>query len=407
MPSGALVDLKDFPSLARTFKGRRLAYFDGPAGTQVPRRVIDAVSDYYSRCNANTHGHFLTSRESDQALEQARRDVADFLGARNPHQISFGANMTTLTFSLSRALGREFHPGDEIVITALDHEANRGPWLALREKGVRVREAGLQSDGTLDYRDFRSKISERTRLVAMGYASNALGTVNDLARVRQFTRSVGAWLLVDAVHYAPHFPLDVGALGVEFLLCSAYKFYGPHVGILYCRDHLLEQLQTDRLRTQQPRAPHRIETGTLNHASIVGVGAAIDYIASLGEGDSQRQRLLSALKAISCHECELARRFFEGLRNIPGATVYGPCFDSGERAPTVSFRLEGLHPAEVARRLGEKGIQVWDGHFYALRALEILDLADKGGVVRVGMSIYHSSSDVDRLLGAVEQIAGA
>ena len=259
---------KNFPSLKRRTQGKPLTYFDGPAGSQVPRQVIKAIEYYYLASNANTGGAFLTSRETDALLQDTRSVVATFLGSSGGNTISFAANMTTLNYSLSKAIGRSMHKGDEIVVTQLDHEANRGPWLALREQSIIVNEVLLKPDGTLDYDDFRRKITKRTRLVAVGIASNALGTVNDIAALRDRVREAGAWLLLDAVHYAPHFLVDVGALDADFLLCSAYKFYGPHVGILYAREGMLDKLETDRLRTQYQSAPYRIETGTLNHAAI-------------------------------------------------------------------------------------------------------------------------------------------
>jgi cysteine desulfurase family protein (TIGR01976 family) len=396
---------RDFPALSRTLDGRELTYLDGPAGTQVPRQVIDAVAAYYRTCNANTHGAFVTSRESDEMILVAREAVAAFLGASSWREISFGANMTTLNFALSRALVREMRPGDEVVITELDHEANRGPWLNLREQGVVVREVAVRREGVLDVDDMRRKVNDRTKLIAMGYASNALGTVNDVSLARELARSVGAWLLVDAVHYAPHFPLDVDALGADFVLCSAYKFYGPHVGILYTRPGLLAQLRTDRLRTQDQEAPYRIETGTLNHAAIVGVRAAIEYIASWGDGDTSRARLVSAMEGIAAHEHGLARYYWESVRRLAGVTAWGADFSSARRAPTVSITVAGKHPSEVAGALGLEGVLVWDGDFYAARAMEVLGLAERGGVLRTGMSMYNTREEVERLLTGLTKLA--
>ena len=396
---------QDFPAISRTDQGIQLAYFDGPGGTQVPNQVIEAIVDYYSRCNANTHGQFVTSRESDHCILEARKAVATFLDAGSDREISFGANMTTLNILLSRAIGRGLVRDDEVLITQLDHEANRGPWLRLREMGAKVKEVSLRDDGTLDYEDLTAKISSRTRVVAIGWASNAIGTVNDLARVREITSRVGAWLVVDAVHYAPHFPISVTSTGVDFLLCSAYKIYGPHVGILYSREGLLGELETDRLNTQDPSPPYRIETGTLNHAALVGVRAAIEYIAALGSGGTQRECIDSAMQRIAGHEHDLASHLHTGLQQISGVRVYGPCFDSERRAPTISFVISGRSPEEIARRLGEKGILVWDGDFYAARPAEILGVADTGGWVRVGMSLYNTRQEVERLLEAVSVLA--
>jgi cysteine desulfurase family protein (TIGR01976 family) len=395
----------DFPSLRRSLGGRPLAYLDGPGGSQVPRQVVEAITDYYSRCNANTHGEFITSRESDVMLDAARDVVATFLGAADASTVSFGANMTTLNFALSRGMSRVFKAGDEVVITQLDHEGNRGPWLALAEQGVVIREAAMRPDGTIDQEDLRRNITPRTRLVAMGLASNALGTVTDISLARAFTREVGAWLLVDAVHYAPHFAIDVQALDVDFLLCSAYKFYGPHVGILYARPGLLATLKPDSLRTQTQRPPYMIETGTLNHAAIAGVKAAVEYIARIGVGTSLRPLLVSAWGDIGGHERKLAEMLYDGLRNIPGVTLYGPPFGAGLRAPTISFTMKGRGAAEVSRRLGEKGICTWDGHFYAARPIECLGLGEKGGVTRAGILLYTVEEDVQRLLEEVRLLA--
>ena len=396
---------KDFPALSRTIGTTPLVYLDGPAGTQVPRSVIDAIVRYYETSNANTHGQFLTTRETDALISEARSAVAAFLGAGSPSLVSFGANMTTLAFSLSRALVRSFRPGDEVLITQLDHEANRGPWLAMREHGIIVREIPVKADATLDYAALASMVNERTRLVAMGWASNAFGTVNDVALARRLTYRVGALLLVDAVHYAPHFPIDVSAAGVDLLLCSAYKFYGPHVGILYCRENLLDSLATDRLRTQDAVAPLRIETGTQNHAAIAGVTAAIEYIASLGQGETLRARIVSAMGMVGRHERALGQRLHAGLSAIAAVTVQGPPFTKTRRAPTVSFTVDGKRPEEVCAALGEKGICAWDGHFYAIRPVEVLGLLERGGVTRVGVSLYTTDEDIDRLLDAVRAIA--
>jgi cysteine desulfurase family protein (TIGR01976 family) len=364
----------DFPALARTENGRPIAYLDGPAGTQVPEAVLDAIRAYYTTANANTHGEFETSRASDRWMHEVREAAAAFVGAPSWREISFGANMTSLNFSLSRAIARSLQPGDEIVITQLDHESNRGPWLNLRERGVEVREVALREDGRLDPEDFERKVGAKTRLVALGHASNALGTVNDLALARRLSRAVGAWMLVDAVHSAAHFPLDVQALDADFLLCSAYKFYGPHIGILYCRPGRLEELQTDKLIVQDDEGPYRIETGTLNHASLAGVKAAIDYVASWGEGATLRERIVSAMTGIAAYEHGVASHYYERLKEIPGVKVWGPDFSSPERAPTVSITHPRVSAEELASRAGKAGIQVWNGHFYAVKAIEQLEI---------------------------------
>jgi cysteine desulfurase family protein (TIGR01976 family) len=395
---------RDFPSLARAVDGVPLAFLDGPAGTQVPEPVIAAMSHYYRTSNANLHGEFPTSRETDLLLDETRETVAAFLGAPGGREISFGQNMTTLTYSLAYALAREMAPGDEIVITQLDHEANRGPWLNLRERGMVIREVTLRTDGRLDPEDLARQVTPRTRLVAMGIASNALGTVTDATLARRLTREVGARLLLDAVHYAAHLPLDVMALDTDFLLCSAYKFYGPHVGILYTRPGLLDRLPTDRLSTQDTEGPSRIEMGTLNNAALVGVKAAIEYIASWGEGGSLRERIVSAMNGIAGWEHEVGAYYHDHVRRIPGVTVWGPDF-SGPRAPTVSISIDGVHPTDAARALGRRGIQVWDGHFYAIRPIEILGLLERGGVLRTGIAMYNTREEVDRLLEGIAALA--
>jgi selenocysteine lyase/cysteine desulfurase len=280
----------------------------------VPRAVIDAIAEFYATCNVNTHGNFPPSREVDWRMLEARAAVAAFLGASSADTVSFGQNMTTLNFALSAAIGRTLVAGDEVLITQLDHEANRGPWLALEDRGVVVQEVRLKESGALDAEDMAAKISRRTKVFALGASSNALGTVNDLALARRLSREAGALLVIDAVHYAPHFPLDVVALDPDFLLCSAYKFYGPHVGILYSKPGALERLPTSRLSVQDPAPPYRIETGTLNHAAIEGVRAAIEYIASWGTGTSLRERIVDAMTSISAYEHGLARACHEGLR---------------------------------------------------------------------------------------------
>jgi cysteine desulfurase family protein (TIGR01976 family) len=395
----------DFPSLQREFHGRPLVYFDGPGGTQIPRQVIDAIVHYYTTCNSNTHGTFITTQESDKILEETRQAIAAFLGARGPQCISLGANMTTLNYSLSHAIGRSLKEGDEVVITQLDHEANRGPWLMLRERGVVIREVILKKDGTLEYDDMRSKIGSKTRLLAIGLASNALGTVNNIAVARELTAKVGAWLMLDAVHYAPHFCVDVEALDVDFLICSAYKFYGPHVGILYSREGLLDQLEPDRLRTQDQVAPYKIETGTLNHAAIAGVKAAVEYIAAIGSGPDLRAKIVSAMNLIGSHERSLASTLYDGLMRLPGVTIYGQPFGTVQRAPTISFTIGSQRAEEVCARLGDRGFCTWDGHFYALRPIEVLGLLDRGGVTRVGVSLYNTMDEIARLLDELKFIA--
>lgn len=392
---------EDFPALQRSENGQPLVYLDGPAGTQVPQVVIDAVSEIYANYNVNTHGQFATSREVDYCIMRARQAMAHFLGADDARQISFGPSMTTLTILLSHAFGRAMQRGDEVLVTQLDHEANRGPWLKLAERGVSVHEVAMTPDGQLDYEDFEKRISEKTKLIAVGLAANALGTVNDIARIQNLARGAGAMLIVDAVHFTPHFVTDVAALDPDVLICSAYKFYGPHVGIMYSRPGLLEKLDTDALRCQSQGAPSALETGTLNHAALAGVTAAVGYISSWGVGDTPRQRISSAMEAIGAYEHQVANYYYDQVSKIPDVKVWGPDFSSRLRAPTVSITIGGTDPADITRKLGDKGIQVWGGHFYAIRPVEVLGLADKGGLMRIGVSMYNTRHEIDRLLTAI------
>ncbi len=394
----------DFPALNRTVDGQSLVFLDGPGGVQVPEYVIEAISNYYRTSNANTHGYFITTRETDQVLDQARQDMADFLGATSSDTISFGQNMTTLNFSLSKALARHLPAGCEILVTQLDHEANRGPWLRMRDEGFLVREVKLLDDGTLDYDDFQEKIGPQTGLVAVGYASNALGTINDIGLVRQWCRESGALMVVDAVHYAPHFSIDVQSLDCDFLLCSAYKFYGPHVGILYSRPGLLDQLDPDRLITQEQQAPYFIETGTLNHAALAGVSAAVDYMAQFGSGPTKKTKLRHALGMLQEYEFMRVKQLQEGLDTVEGLNIIGPPLDPEWHTPTLAFTLEGYTPSQVCAYLGEHQICAWDGHFYALRAIEVMGLLDRGRVTRMGISMYTSDADIERTVEAVEAL---
>lgn len=394
----------DFPALQRMVNGHQLAYFDGPAGSQVPKQVIDSISHYFRTFNANAHGEFITSLEVDQAVEECRDTVAQFLNAPSGKEISFGANMTSLTFSLSHALSRILQPGDEIVITQLDHEANRGPWLNLQERGIVIKEVTLNRDGYIDYNDFEQQISNKTRIVAIGYASNALGTINDIALARRLSKDAGAYLVIDAVHYAPHFSIDVAEIDADFLLCSAYKFYGPHVGILYSRPGLLDELPTDVLRTQIQDAPFRIETGTPNFACLMGVKAAVEYIASWGKGANLREQVVSAMHDIAKYEYELGCLYYDNVREIKGVTAWGPDFSDVNRAPTISITIDGVHSKEAAGKLGEKGILVWNGHFYAVRTVEVLGLAEQGGLIRTGMLMYNTKEEVERLIHAIREL---
>jgi cysteine desulfurase family protein (TIGR01976 family) len=394
----------NFPALSRQYRDKALIFLDGPAGVQVPRQVIDAISNYYAQSNANAHGVFLTSRETDAILDHARLLMAAFIGAEGPETISFGQNMTSLNFALARAVGRSLQPGDEILITQLDHEGNRGPWLSLRERGIVVREVRLKPEGVLDEDDLIAKVNERTRLIAAGFASNLLGTVNDLQLLRRVAHAAGAWLLVDAVHAAPHFPVRATEIGCDFLLCSAYKFYGPHVGILYARQGLLDRLQPDRLRTAYQHAPYAIETGTLNHAAIAGVAAAVEFLAEQGEGADVRARLATAMQRIQDYEAGLLRVLYEGLAAIPGVVIHGLPPGGAKRAPTLAISVEGKTPEEVCHFLANENIFAWHGHFYAIRAIEVLGLLEKGGVTRLGISAYTTRDEIEAVIRAFRKI---
>ena len=401
----SLEDARDyFPALQRKVKGKTLTFFDGPGGTQVPKRVIRAISNYYRFYNTNSHGQFQTSIETDRIIDDARRNIATFLGAEGASNISIGQNMTSLNFALSWAFSKILVPGDEIVITQLDHEANRGPWLSLRSYGVKVREVGIKEDGTLDYEDLKNKITENTRLIAMGWASNAFGTVNDIKLARELSYKVGAFLLVDAVHFAPHFSIDVQELGMDFLLCSSYKFYGPHLGFLYSKSGKLDQLPVDRLSTQKQIAPYCIETGTLNHAALAGVNATIAFLSLFGKGNILRDRLISGMIAINKHEQKLARKLHNEISLIKKLKIIGPEFGDKERAPTISFVHDNLSAIDVCRKLADHNITAWDGHFYAQKAIEVLGIEEQGGVTRLGISLYNNENDIDIVIEVLKSV---
>jgi len=402
--SQALQCREDFPSLRRTFGGYPVAFLDGPGGTQVPSAVIDAIADCYCQRNVNTHGNFPPSAELDVRLLEVRTAIADFLGACAAERISLGQNMTTLAFSLAHALAPTIRGGDEVLITQLDHEANRGPWQLLQQHGAIIREVPLLPSGELDYRAMTTLIGDRTRMLALGCSSNAIGTVNNMAVARTLTREVGALLILDAVHYAPHFPIDVQSLDPDFLLCSAYKFYGPHVGILYSRPGALEALNPDRLIVQEDIAPYRIETGTLNAAAIEGVGAAIDYLARFGQGATRREAVVDAVTAIGAYEHELGQFLWSELAEIPGVHLWGVPFTSAMRAPTVSFTMAGIDAGALARKLGAVGICVWDGDFYAPRPVQVLN-APGGSMLRVGFSMYNTRAEASRLVAMVKDLS--
>jgi cysteine desulfurase family protein (TIGR01976 family) len=412
-----------FPALALEQDGRPVVYFDNPGGTQVPQVTIDAIARYLSSSNANTGGAFLTSHRSDVLLAEAHAAMADFLGADDAREIVFGPNMTTLTFALSRAIGRTLTAGDEIVVTALDHDANIAPWLALEaERGVVVRMAEVDlASCTLRMADLRAKITPKTRVVAVGYASNAVGTINDVATIVGWAREVGALSFIDAVQYAPHDPIDVRALGCDFLACSPYKFFGPHLGVLYGRLPLLEGIAAYKVRPSDPLPPGKWETGTQNHECLAGLAATLGYLAGLGRAHRERYaaqfpgmqgrrlELHAAMAAIQAHERGLVARLLDGLRALPGVRIYGLTAreDLPRRVPTVALTIAGHAPRALAEQLAARGIFTWDGNYYALTVMERLGLEESGGALRIGLAHYNTEAEVDRLLAALREIVGA
>lgn len=396
-----------FPALMQEMNGRPVVFFDGPGGTQVPRRVIDAMAEYLTLYNSNTHGAFATSQRTDATVDAARAAIADFLGCE-ADEVVFGPNMTTLTFAISRAFGRDIRPGDEIVVTRLDHDANVAPWQALEEHGAIIRMVDIDvEDCTLDMADMARAINSRTKLVAVGYASNAVGTINDVATITRMAHDVGALVYIDAVHYAPHGPIDVRALDCDFLACSPYKFFAPHMGALYGKREHLERLRPYKVRPASDAVPDRWETGTKNHEGLAGITAAIDYLAELGRRvkptTTRRAALVQAMEAIQAYERTLSHHLIAGLLAIPGLTFYGISDPArfAWRTPTVAVRLEGSTPRELARRLGDQGIFCWDGNYYAINLTERLGVEADGGMLRIGLVHYNTTEEIDRLLEIV------
>jgi cysteine desulfurase family protein (TIGR01976 family) len=396
----------EFPALERRHAGRPVAYFDGPGGTQVPRAVTAAVTDYLLHHNANTHWRYPSSRETDAMLEAARTALADFLGA-TPGEVAFGANMTTLTFHLARGLGRTWGPSDEVVVTELDHHANIAPWRALeRDRGLTVRMVPIMPEtGQLDWAALERTLSGRTRLLAIGAASNALGTLTDVARAAALAADAGALTFVDAVHYAPHRLVDVRALGCDFLACSAYKFYGTHVGVLYGRSERLAAVDIPKLEPAPDAAPERMETGTLNHEGIAGAAAAVDFLASLAPSvGSRREQLRAVFAELDRRGLALVQRLLDGLTTIPGVRVFGPR-EASARTPTVAFTVGDTPADQVADALAEEAVFASTGDFYATSVVRRYGLASRGGLVRAGCAAYTTADEVDRLLAGVERLA--
>jgi cysteine desulfurase family protein (TIGR01976 family) len=395
----------DFPALERREQGHGVAYFDGPGGTQVPRAVGEAMTDYLYHHNANTHWAYPTSAETDALLADARVILADFFNA-TPSDVSFGNNMSTIAFHLARALARGWREGDEIVLTELDHHANVAPWRAVaKERGLTVRTVRLNTDTfRSEPDDFARLIGPRTRLVAVGAASNALGTITDVAEVCAMARRAGALSFVDAVHYAPHALVDVAAIGCDFLACSSYKFYGPHAGVLYGRADLVQSLDVPKLEPAPEEAPDRLETGTQNHEGIVGAAAAVEYLASLAvTGGTRRERLVRAYQALHARGEALLARLWDGLGAIDGVALYGPP-PGTPRTPTVSFTVRGHSTEEVARRLVRHGVYASNGDFYAQTVAERLGRG-ADGFVRAGAACYTSADEIERLIAGVKEIA--
>lgn len=393
-----------FPALERMVEGTAVAYFDGPGGTQVPRQVVDAMIDYLYHHNANTHWPFTTSVETDALIAAARVALADFLGA-SPSEIAFGANMTTLTFHLARALGRGWKAGDTVVVTELDHHANVAPWRALeRERGLTIATVPLlRGTGQHDWIGLEELLAAGPKLLAIGAASNALGTITDVCRATELAREVGALTFVDAVHFAPHQLVDVKAIGCDFLACSAYKFYGPHIGVLYGRGDVLRGLDVPKLTPASDTIPERMETGTQNHEGIVGAGAAVDFLASLGKGETRRARLTTSFTELHAREQSLLQRLWSGLEEIRGVALYGPS-PASPKTPTVAFTMAGRAPTDVARHLAKRGVFVSCGDFYATTVVERLGLRD--GLVRAGCACYTTEEEIDRLVEGVAALAG-
>ncbi|HEX8816273.1 MAG TPA: cysteine desulfurase-like protein [Terriglobales bacterium] len=402
-----------FPSLAQTVNGHPAVFFDGPGGTQVPQCVIDAISHYLRHDNANAGGAYATSQRTQTVIDGARAAMGDFLNC-SPDEIVIGQNMTALTYAMSRSIGRELSEGDEILLTHLDHDANISPWKALEEeRGAVIRMVDInQADCTLDLEDLRRKLSDRTKLVAVGLASNAVGTINPVAEVVRMAHEFGALVYADAVHYAPHGLIDVRALDCDFLVCSTYKFFGPHMGVLFGKREHLEKLHPYKVRALSNAVPVRWEWGTLNHECIAGITACVDYFADLGRranpaAKTRRDAILAAFNAVHSYERSLMEKLLRGLREIPGAKVYGitdPArFD--QRCPTIAVRIAGHSPLELATKLGERGFFTWDGNYYAINLTERLDVEKDGGFLRIGLVHYNTPEEVERLLKALNGVA--
>lgn len=394
----------NFPALKRAHAGKPVAYFDGPGGTQTPRQVAEAITDYLFNHNANTHWNYPTSAETDAALAHARGAFADFFNA-TPQEVAFGNNMTTITFHASRALGRVWGPGDEIVVTDLDHQANVSPWRSLeKERGVTIRSVPIDSQtGELNWGEFERAVTSKTKLVAVGAASNALGTISSVRDAAKLAHSNGALCYVDAVHYAAHRSIDVKELGCDFLACSPYKFYGPHTGVLFAKAEVMKALDIPKVAPATNEIPERMETGTQNHEGIVGAAAAVEFLASLASGRTRREKLVNAMNGLHGRGDELIARLWNGLMTVKGLRCYGPP-PGRPRTPTVSFTLAGIPSASVAQALVQEGIFASNGNFYATGVLEKYGIGCEG-LVRAGCACYTTEAEVDRLVEAVGRVA--
>jgi cysteine desulfurase family protein (TIGR01976 family) len=401
-----------FPSLQTKVNGQPAAFLDGPAGTQVPTQVMHAIQNYLMSANANTGGAFLTSRRSDEIIAGTRAAMADFFHC-DKDEVVFGQNMTTITLGISRSIARALKPGDEILLTTLDHDANFSPWKALEEKGVVIRQVDIcEADCTLDLEDLKRKLNEKTKLVAVGYASNAVGTINPVAEITKLVHAAGALVYVDAVHYAPHGLIDVKALDCDFLVCSPYKFFGPHMGTLYGKREHLQHFRPYKVRPCTEQVPERWESGTQVHELIAGIGAAVEYLGELGRhsnpgAKTRREALSSAYRTTVAHETRLVWRLIDGLKAIPGVHIYGltDAQRAGERCSTLSLRIGNQHPTAIATYLGERGIFTWDGNYYALNLTERLGVESLGGMLRIGLVHYNTMEEVERLLAALREFA--
>ena len=404
-----------FPSLRQTVNGHPAVFLDGPGGTQVPQRVIDAISDYLRRDNANSGGNYPTSRRTDAVIVAAREAMADFFHCA-ADEVIFGQNMTSLTFGISRAIGRELKPGDEIVVTRLDHDANVSPWLAMAEdRGATVRWAEIHDeDCTLDMADLASKVNAKTKLVAVGYASNAVGTINPVKEIVRLAHAARALAFIDAVHYTPHGLIDVAALDCDFLVCSTYKFFGPHMGVLFGKREHLKRLRPYKVRPLTEAIPFRWEWGTLNHECIAGITARVEYIADIGrrahpDVATRRDAIKAAYEITHEHERALLERTMAGLQKIPGLKIYGITDPARfhQRCATLAIRIEGHTPLQLATKLGDRGFFTWDGNYYALNLTEHLNVEKSGGFLRIGLVHYNTVEEVDRLLASLREIVGA